>query len=72
MVAGCGEGVEGCGARGVAEQGLGQVVVGWVGGVGAVEEGEGHEGVEEEGDEELWMSLLLDGFERVFSRRVGL
>lgn len=48
----CG-GVEGCGAFGVAGDGLEEVEVGGERGVGAVAEAEGDEGVEEEGDEEL-------------------
>jgi hypothetical protein len=50
---GCGGLVEGCGACGVAGNGQEEVVVVRGGGVGAVEEGEGDEGVEEEGDNEL-------------------
>lgn len=42
--------VEGCGAGGVAGDGEEEVVVVGGGGVGAVEEGEGDEGVEDEGD----------------------
>jgi len=38
---------------------LGEVVVGWDCGVGAVEDGEGYEGVEDEGDGELLGVVVL-------------